>query len=156
MSARKIKHWGKNAGEAFGQTGYKGMKGERWFADYYRTKGFDVKLFEDSRAYQLAGVDVLLTNESGSYTVDVKTNLKKDNSFYVELDSDGWLFNAKYSNDFVSHVNPNTGVIATYVRKRMQKFIEDNYWPCDKEILLLHKNDEGLNFIKWTFTKDST
>ena len=155
MSTRKIAHWGKNAGEAFGRTGYKGVKGEHWFADYYFTKGFEVQLFEEDRSHQLAGVDVIITNESSSYTIDVKNNLRKDNSFYVELESDGWLFNPDYVNDYVSHVNPGTGVIATYVRKRMQKFIKENYPNCKGEILLLHKEDEGLDFIRWTFTKDS-
>lgn len=155
MSQRIIKHWGKNAGEAFGRTGYKGVKGEHWFADYYFAKGFKVQLFEEDRSRQLTGVDVIITNELSSYTVDVKNNLRKDNSFYVELESDGWLFNSGYVNDYISHVNPSTGVIATYVRKRMQKFIKENYPNNKGEILLLHKEDEGLNFIKWTFTKNA-
>ena len=155
MSTRKIKHWGKNAGLAFGRTGYKGMKGEHWFADYYRAKGFKVELFEASRTKQLAGIDIKLITESGlEYTIDVKNNLKTDNSFFVEVKSDGWLFNPKYTNDFVSHVNPATGVIATYVRKRMQKFIQDNYWDHRNEILRLNKDDPDLEFIKWTITKE--
>lgn len=156
MSTRKIKHWGKNAGEAFGQTGHKGMKGERWFADYYRTKGYEVEVYESSREKQLKGIDVLLIREDGStFSVDVKNNLKPDNSFYVETDFDGWLFNPDYTNEFVSHVNPTTGVIATYLRKRMQDYIRRNYWDWDTlQLLKLEKTDAGLDFIRWTFTKD--
>ena len=154
MSTRKIKHWGKNAGEAFGRTGYKGMKGEHWFAEYYRSKGFKVELYEATRKKQTIGVDAKLITEDGSeFTVDVKNNLKPDNSFYVEMASNGWLFNPKYVNTYVSHVNPNTGVIATYKRERMQMFVENNYWDYRGEILRLNKEDPNLNFIKWTFTK---
>ena len=153
MSTRKIKHWGKNAGEAFGHTGYKGMKGEHWFADYYRKKGFKVELFESSRAQQCTGIDVILSAESCTYTIDVKNNLKADNSFYVETNDTGWLFNPKYKNDYVSHVNPSTGVIATYIRKLMQRYIEERYKSYPNTLVQLHKDNEGLGFISWTFTE---
>lgn len=156
MSTRKIKHWGENAGVAFGRTGYKGMKGERWFADYYRSKGYQVEVYESSREKQLVGIDVVIVKEDGTaLSVDVKNNLKPDNSFYVEMNRDGWLFNPDYLNDYVSHVNPNTGAIATYERKKMQKYIQENYWDYYAELLKIERDDKGLDFIRWTFTKTS-
>ena len=108
------------------------------------------------RFSKVKGIDVLLIREDGStFSVDVKNNLKPDNSFYVETDFDGWLFNPDYTNEFVSHVNPTTGVIATYLRKRMQDYIRRNYWDWDTlQLLKLEKTDAGLDFIRWTFTKD--
>lgn len=154
MSERKIKHWGKNAGEAFGRTGYKGMKGERWFADYYSNKGYAVELYESSREAQLAGIDVIITSQDGNvFSIDVKNNLKNNNSFYVEIQNDGWLFNSKYRNEYVSHVNVHTGIIATYGRKQMQNYILEHCVGCKDEIILFSKDTPGLEFIRWTFTR---
>lgn len=154
MSQRKIKHWGKDAGEAFGKTGYKGMKGEHWFAEYYRNKGYDVVLFEKSREHQLVGIDVLITDKfDGWFTVDVKNNLRKDNSFFVEMYDNGWLFNPNYKNEFISHVNIPNRVFATYRRSTMQTFVREEYWDYRDELLLLSKDDVRLNFIKWTFVE---
>ena len=157
MSERKIKHWGKNAGEAFGRTGYKGMKGEHWFADYFSKKGYLVELYESSREAQLMGIDVLITSRDGSaLSVDVKNNLKNNNSFYVEVQNDGWLFNSKYRNEYVSHVNVHTGIIAMYTRKQMQNYILEHCVGCKDEIVLLRKETPGLEFIRWTFTHKET
>ena len=157
MSERKIKYWGANAGQAFGYNGYKGMKGEHWYADYYASKGYNVELFEETRKKQVAGIDVILSKEDGvDLTVDVKNNLKKDNSFYVEVLQKGWLFNPKKKSDYISHVNPTTGVIGTYTRQQMQNYILEHYVNYEGEIILLHKDTPGLEFIRWTFTKETT
>jgi hypothetical protein len=157
MSTRKIKHWGKTSGEAFGRTGYKGMKGERWFADYYRSKGLEVIVYESSREKQLVGIDVVIIKGDGTtLSIDVKNNLKVDNSFFVETGKNGWLFNSNYENEYVSHVNPNTGAIAIYPRVSMQKYIEENYQNYSADLLRVKKEDKKLDFIRWTFTKGNT
>lgn len=149
MSKRLTKKWTKSTEEAFGPTGRKGYIGEKFFADVYSQKGYTVIVTESDRKMQLKGIDIVLKKDEACYTVDVKNNLKKDNSFYVEIAPEGWLFSTNYLNEYVSHVNPETRTIATYKRATMREFVFEHYWDVREDVILMHKDDARLTFIKW-------
>lgn len=123
MSERLTKRWTKTLKEAFGATGEKGTAGELFFCDFYRKKGYKVVHYESERREQLKGIDVLIEKDNTQYTFDVKANLRNDRSFAVEHKPRGWLFNKNYTSDYICHVNPRTGVLVSYPRKKMQECI---------------------------------
>jgi len=151
MSKRLTKKWTKTTEQAFGASGRKGAIGEKFFAEIYTQRGYEVIVTESDRKMQLKGIDVILKKDDAYYSIDVKNNLKKDNSFCVEINSEGWLFNTKYLNVYVSHVNPETRTIATYKRDTMKDFIDNHFWDFRDDIISLHKDDPRLTFIKWQF-----
>jgi len=147
MSERLIKYWGKNSEEAFGKPGKIGDQGEAFFVEVYKNKDWFVQ-HKSNFSHQTTGVDVILINKETKveHTIDVKNNLKVDGIFYVDTDEDGWLFNKKYKNEFVSHVNPETGIIATYKREKMKEYVLANYPDWHKKLLCL--NIQKVPFIK--------
>lgn len=148
MSDRIVKNWTETTEEAFGESGKKGLKGELFFIDAYTDKGWTVLHYESDRIMQMCGIDVVLIGEDVCYTVDVKANMREDESFYVETASDGWLFNEDYVNEFVSHVNADIKTIATYRKAKMQNYIKEKYGDRKADLVLINK-DKKIAFIKW-------
>ena len=143
---RLTSKWTKTAAEAFGVTGDKGDKGELFFVEAYKAAGWKVLYNGSDKVNQLKGIDVVLIDKEGnSYTVDIKNNLKPDGSFYVETNTDGWLYNPRYENYFVSHVNPKTKTVVSYVRQVMQKYIQDIREQSINGLIRLNANE--LNFV---------
>jgi hypothetical protein len=146
MSKRLTNKWTKTAAKAFGATGAKGDKGELFFVEAYKAKGWNVLHYNSDKVNQLKGIDVVLIDKDGSeYTIDIKNNLKPDGTFYVEINQDGWLFNSKYENNFVSHVNLKTRTVVSYIRQAMQNYIQETYKQTNIDLVCLNAND--LNFV---------
>jgi Holliday junction resolvase-like predicted endonuclease len=159
MSSRLTKRWTKTLKEAFGATGERGLAGELFFCDFYRKKGLKVTHFESERREQLKGIDVIIEKDNVKYTIDVKANLRDDGSFAVEHKRNGWLFSKRGVSDYISHVNPRKGIIVTYARERMQRYItemleEQPSWERSKNDYLYIFPEDVIRFAKWEYVKD--
>jgi hypothetical protein len=158
--------WFKNAAGRHGEKGAKGDIGELFFVDAYRAKGWNVIHYGEDRSKQLAGIDVEIVRPDGVIdSIDVKSNLKSDNSFAVEIDEKGWLFNPRKKGLFICHVNVDTKMLARYRRKTMQDYIRKG---LDAGVLDINKyymnnlvwikpngnNDYEPNFISWGSVND--
>jgi len=158
--------WFKNAAGRHGERGAKGDIGELFFVDAYRAKGWNVIHHGEDRSKQLAGIDVELVRPDGTMdSIDIKSNLKTDNSFAVEIDEKGWLFSPRKKSLFICHVNVDTKMLARYRRVAMQDYIrkglDDGKLDVNKYymnnlvwIKLDGKSDYVPNFISWGSAND--
>lgn len=120
MSDRATRRWTDKAAEAFkGDTGYKGDLGEDFVIDVLRRCGFKVESFASSKVHQIQGIDISVESELGKYTADVKANLQQNGSFWVELDSGGWLYGPRKVSDRIIHTNVDTQDLVVYKRSEM-------------------------------------
>lgn len=118
----------KSLEEKYGQSGVIGHNGEQFVANVLRSWKWDVFLTEDDITDQSSGVDIKFKSPkwSNPYTADIKSNMDDFGSFYIETDSQGWLFNNRKTSDRIWHCNPDTGWMAWYNRVDMQNYIKDN------------------------------
>ena len=125
ISKRLTSRWTTTAEEAYGNTGKQGRSGELWLAAFLRNKNYNVEDCESSKENQLKGVDLTISGNSlfRSYTIDVKTNLQNDGTFFIETNERGWLFNPNKTSDCIWHVNPDTKNMIWYSRKKMKNAI---------------------------------
>jgi hypothetical protein len=124
MSDRLTKEWttGEDAlEEAFGETGVKGKQGEIFMCEVFESWDWEYIWHRDEPLLQNNGIDISFKSPAwiNFYTCDVKNNLTESGTFYVYKD---WLF--KGSSDRIFHVNPETGWLNWYDRKRMQKYFD--------------------------------
>ena len=147
MSNRLVNHWTETTEEAFGARGKSGREGELWLAEVIKGWGWDVIDYEGDRSRQIRGHDIAIRKPEWKnfYTVDVKSNMRDDGSFYVETGKDGWLRNPKHTNHRVWHVNTRTGWMAWYDRKDMIDFLRQQGVLSDG--LYLMTPAEGKRFI---------
>ena len=158
--------WFKNAAGRHGQKGAKGDAGELFFVEAYRSKGWAVIHHGEDRTKQLAGIDVEILRADGVLDgIDVKSNLKADNSFAVEINDKGWLFNPRKKSSVICHVNIDTQMLARYRRNAMQNYIRKGLETGALKaveynnnnliwIKLEDKNDYTPNFISWGSIND--
>lgn len=157
--------WFKTAAGRHGQKGAKGDIGELFFVEACRAKGWNVIHHGEDRSKQLAGIDVEILRADGVLDgIDVKSNLKADNSFAVEVDDRGWLFNPRKKSLFICHVNINTQMLARYRRGTMQDYIRKGiktgtlkavkYNNSNLIWIKLDKNNYAPNFISWSSVND--
>lgn len=150
------KKFKKSLQEKYGSKGLKGRVGELFFKDYYTSKGYVVYDKHNDAVLQISGVDFVIDSNhpQGFFTVDVKNNIVvKDNCIQVvvEMNPYGWLFHPKKISDFISHVNPEHGIIVTYRRRKMQHFINSNYWDFRSSIIYLPTNILPFSKIEHTY-----
>jgi len=128
LSNRLTKDWTKTTELAYGYTGKVGRTGEQWLAEILKERGYDVFDHEESHQQQVQGIDLTINglNLSRPYTIDVKSNIKDDGTFFIEVSEKGWLRNPQKISDCIWHVNPNTKQTARYSRKKMKTFIVNN------------------------------
>lgn len=148
MSSRLTEKWTETAAEAFGATGAKGDAGEEFLVEVYKSRGWIVHWKRSSRSAQLQGVDIILEKNGLTCTIDVKNNLREDGVFFVETTPSGWLFNSKYINEFVVHVNPISRETVSYSRESMQNYIRNRYSNYKYKIISFNKGDD-ISFLKW-------
>jgi hypothetical protein len=127
MSDRLTSAWTATTPEAFGASGVKGDAGEQFLLIELRKWGWLAELTPD-KDNQIKGIDIRFKSPNwvNYYTADVKNNLRLDGSFVVETDPKGWLFNPAKVSDRIWHVNPATGKMVWYDRKRMQAWVRAN------------------------------
>lgn len=125
MSERLTTKWTPTLVEAFGASGARGREGELFVKEAIESWGWEVKDNEESYDEQVAGCDLWLKKPEWAnfYSIDVKNNLNKFGSFYV--DPSQWM-NPKKKNDRFWHVNVDTGWMAWYSREEMQSYISRN------------------------------
>lgn len=128
MSERLTTAWTERSAGAFGASGLKGDRGEIFLAavmDKWHWF-YELHVGLDSKDYQIKGVDISFRNPSWAnfYTADIKCNLNDYGYFFIETDSDGWLFNRKKVSHRIWHVNPTTGWMAWYDREEMKRYIQ--------------------------------
>ena len=142
MGARLTNRWTNTLGEAFGATGDKGLEGELWMMEVFRSWGWECTHHPDDRKLQVAGIDITFRNPEwyNSYTCDIKNNQNEYGTFYVHSN---WLMKRTYLPDRVFHINPDTGWIAWYPTKDMRKWC--NRHP---ELVRYTKNDSKYWTIK--------
>lgn len=133
--------------EKFGERGKIAEEGEKFFCDFYTSKGWIATRFEDDVYEQVIGCDVILRKGNECYSIDVKNNLKNENELIVECLPDGWLFNPIKKSMFISHVNPKLKQIISYRRERMKDYIISCCWDFRNEIIRL--DPSKLSFVKW-------
>ena len=158
--------WFKNAAGRHGQKGAKGDAGELFFVEACRSKGWTVIHHGEDRTKLLAGFDVEILRADGVLDgIDVKSNLKADNSFAVEINDKGWLFNPRKKSSVICHVNIDTQMLARYRRNAMQNYIRKGLETGALKaveynnnnliwIKLEDKNDYTPNFISWGSIND--
>jgi hypothetical protein len=122
---RLTRAWTDTLEQAYGEIGAKGKQGEDWLYDQFVKKDFSVIGHDESKEHQLKGIDLTVTSNSTNqtWTIDVKSNIKDDGTFFVETDNKGWLMNPYKTSTYIWHVNPKTGWMAWYYRKDMKKHI---------------------------------
>ena len=140
----------KSLEEKYGAKGKKGRDGELFFKKFYERKGYILYDKNDNVFAQVSGVDFIIKTPDEAYTVDVKCNVKYPSEIAVEINNNGWLFNPKKISTFISHVSPENGMLLTYRRSRMQKFIEDNYWDARGDVIFVPISE--LTFAKVEIT----
>ena len=158
--------WFKNAAGRHGERGAKGDAAELFFVEAYRAKGWNVIHHGEDRSKQLAGIDVEIVRPDGTIdALDVKCNLKADNTIAVEVDDTGWLFNPSKKSSYICHVNVDTKMLARYRRTAMQDYIRKGLdagvfkiAKYFKENLVWIKLDDesgyAPNFISWGSVND--
>ena len=151
MSKRRTPYWTRTTAQAYGPSGVKGRSGESFFIKVFKAKGWKVIDHESGRSKQCSGVDVTLKKKDVVLTIDVKTNLKENKSFAVEVQPDGWLYNTEKTSECICHVDPISRIYAIYPRKHMQLYIaEKRYYETNRKFIYLDKEEtEKLSFIKW-------
>ncbi len=125
MSYRITPRWTNTAEQAYGATGKRGRAGELWLAEFLRKQKYNVEDQENSKENQLKGIDLTISGNSlpRPYTIDVKTNLQNDGSFFIETSSSGWLYNSTKTSDCIWHINNVTKEMIWYSRKKMKNAI---------------------------------
>lgn len=120
--------WYQTCEEKFGESGRKGDLGEQFVIDTLTKWGWEVVHHQVPIDKQAAGVDIEFRSPNWEhfYSADVKANINDRGSFYVEIDSHGWLYNTKKTSHRIWHCNPRTGQMAWYDREDMKRFIASN------------------------------
>lgn len=144
---RLVPHWTATTEEAFGDNGRNGRNGEKWLIKVIKGWGWEVIDYENDRSRQLRGHDIAIRKPGWKnfYTVDVKSNMRENGSFFVETSKEGWLRNPRHTNDRVWHINPSTGWMAWYDRKEMIDYVRQLGVLSDR--LYLVTPTEGRRFI---------
>lgn len=120
MSNRLTSKWTRTAEQAFGSTGSKGRKGEEFVMQQLDKAGVEYYDHENDFQKQRYGIDITYKAEDGSErTMDVKSNLNDRDEFAVYAD---WLGKSKA--DYVVHVNPKTGYVASYRTSHMREYFK--------------------------------
>jgi hypothetical protein len=145
------KKFNKTLEEKYGLSGKKGEAGETFFKEFYEAKGYIVTHYDDDAVYQIKGIDFVLDTGDNLYTVDVKNNLTTSRTIYVECQSKGWLFNPKKKSEFISHVNPEMGLVVSYRRTTMKNFLKKQFHDYQEEVICLPIS--MLPFVKIEGTK---
>ena len=137
QSNRLTSKWTETAEEAFGVSGAKGRQGELFVKRAIESWGWYVTDNEEDYKSQVAGEDLWIQKPewANAYSVDVKNNLNKFGSFYVEPKE--WM-NPKKRNHRFWHVNVDTGWMAWYSREDMQYYfktrnITEGFWVAVKD-----------------------
>ena len=122
MTDRLTRRWTKTAGEAFGQSGVKGRQGELLVASILEEQSIPFQDFEEEKHQQVSGIDL----QVGTHSLDVKSNLN-NGVFFIEVSSNGWLFNPQKTSDIIIHVDVKTSECVWYTRKAAQASIRRDY-----------------------------
>lgn len=159
MSYRITSKWTDTAEQAYGATGKRGRDGELWLAEFLRKQRYKVEDCENSKENQMKGIDLTISGNSlqRPYTIDVKTNLQNDGSFFIETSSSGWLYSSTKISDCIWHVNNITGEMIWYSRKKMKNAINllkneqtfNEFFKRDNLLKLnIYNLPEVLSFVK--------
>ena len=145
MSNRITSRWTTTTEEAYGRTGRQGRSGELWLAEFLRRQNYKVEDRESSKEDQMRGIDLIISGNllTRPYTIDVKTNLQNNGSFFIETNNTGWLYNPKKVSDCIWHVNSVTGEMVWYSRKKMKNAI--NSVKSEQTFNNFFKRDDLLN-----------
>lgn len=148
-SGRLTTKWTKTLEEAFGESGRKGRLGEQMLLKYLASTGHEIIDHEQDYNMQLSGIDVSFKKPSWNrfYTGDCKSNLRDDNSFYIEFSKQsggkkkkGWLFTCKA--DRIFHVNTKTKRICYYDLSQLRQRLADyNISTPSGGLLLINSMD---------------
>ena len=139
--------WTKSTEEAYGSTGKTGRNGEKWLAEFLKANKYEVIDHEDTYKSQVQGIDLTISRSdiNRPYTVDVKSNIKDDGTFFVETSVDGWLLSPNKISDCIWHVNPATGTMAWYSRSKMRRVLNENISSSSFQQLIRRGNLLMLN-----------
>lgn len=136
MSDRLTPKWTVSTELAFGLTGKRGREGELYFAKTLETANIPFEEFEDNILMQTQGIDFKVYN----ITIDVKSNLRSDGSFFIEKYINGWLHCDKKTNDIIVHLNPHVEGCVWYNREEMKSKLKPDLYN-KKALLLIDKNN---------------
>lgn len=146
MTAQRLtKEWTPTLMEAFGNKPsiVRAREAELLVLDTFEGWGYDVIDHESNKHNQVRGIDIEIKHPTWKnfYSMDVKANMNKYGSFYVETTPDGWLRSPKKVSDRICHVCNETKWIAWYSRQDMIKWLRDNGYLRTKllEITTRHK-----------------
>ena len=139
--------WTKTAEEAYGSTGKTGRNGEKWLAEFLKANKYEVIDHEDTYKSQVQGIDLTINRSdiNRPYTVDVKSNIKDDGTFFVETSVDGWLLSPNKISDCIWHVSPAMGTMAWYSRSKMRRVLNENISSSSFQQLIRRGNLLMLN-----------
>lgn len=144
-----------NLFEKFGQAGLKGSIGEKWFFKHLKETYDEVQDYREDYIWQMFGVDfgIKRKNWSRFFLLDVKTNLKDNGTFYIELDAGrwkskiGWFFTSRA--DRIVHVNPEKEHFIWYDLSEMREELffrnTKEYLSNDRKVLILNINNFSRN-----------
>ncbi len=125
ISTRITSDWTPTAGGAYGASGIKGRQLEVAIIEHFRDFGFSVTDHEDSRDYQVCGIDMTISMNGATTTVDIKNNMTKYGTFYVESWGSGWLHNTKKTSKLIVYGSAS-GDLCWYHRKDMINYLYHN------------------------------
>jgi hypothetical protein len=127
VSTRLTEQWTETTAEAFGNSNSvrKGYKAEIMYYKYASQIYDRVEHFPSNKQRQLEGCDIALHRElwSRPYTVDVKGNLTKDGTFFVDCSESGGILDPRKTNDRICHIDVDSGWAFEYDRNHMIHFV---------------------------------
>lgn len=126
MSTRLTNQWTETTAEAFGNSDSvrKGYKAEIMYYKYALPIYDRVEHCPSDKQKQLEGCDIVLFRKHWSrpYTVDVKGNLTKDGTFFVDCSETGGILDPRKTNDRICHVDVDSGWAFEYDRNHMSRY----------------------------------
>ncbi len=147
LQQRITKKWTPTLAEAFGETEMitRARQAETMVAEAFAGWGYEVVDCESDFQSQKHGIDLTIKHPSWrkAYSIDVKSNMNKYGTFWVETTPHGWLRSPEKTSDRICHVCVETGWIAWYGRDQMIKWLRKNGHLSEGlfEITTRHKID---------------
>lgn len=141
--------------EKFGKDGIKGSLGEIWFYNHLLETYDQVIDYRDDSIWQMFGIDFAIKKEKWSryFLLDVKTNLRSDGTFFLEVDGGrgcrkmGWFLASKA--DRIVHLNVEEEKFLWYDLPEMREYMlfhkDKISLSKDKKVIILNENDFSRN-----------
>lgn len=125
---RITKKWTPSLVEAYGPGASKAREAELMVIEAFAGWGYQVLDCESDFQSQKHGIDLTIKHPDWrrAYSIDVKSNMNKYGTFWVETSPEGWLRHPSKTSDRICHVCVDTGWVAWYGRDQMVEWLRKN------------------------------